>query len=340
MHQPSQRLLDPLLRLHIYRTGRVIQHQNTGVQQQRACDGNPLFLPSAQRRPALTHGGLVAQGKPHDKVVRRRRTCRRFYLRSRCLWAPKGNVVTDRPRKEVGLLQDNSDLSTQRLDGDFPHILPIDQNPPCRHIIKARDQVDDAAFAASRRPQNRHRFARLRHKAHLAQHQFAAADVPKGNSIELNFTPDEGQSVRPWPICHVVGGIQNLIDPLCTDRRLAHLRDDKPQLTQREKNVQQIQAKFLPGADRQRSIQDLPPPKVKHSCLAQIGHQKNHRKQKAEGARDGNLLLHQRNRCTLKTPLFLALGRKSLDHFDARKVFLQNCVHGRQFLLYLGKKRL
>ena len=60
VHDVFQRRLDLGLGLHIHRAGAVVEDQHGGFEQQRAGDGDALFLPAGQVDAALAELGVVA----------------------------------------------------------------------------------------------------------------------------------------------------------------------------------------------------------------------------------------------------------------------------------------
>ena len=134
--------------------------------------------------------------------------------------------------------------------------------------------------------------------------------------------------------------VENLVDAVGAGRGLAHLRDDEAELAKREEDVDQIEAELLPLADRQRAGDDLVAAKVEHGGLAQVGDQEDHREEKAEDARHGDLLLHQVVGRSVEALLFARLGGKGLDDLDAGQILLQDRVERRELLLHLDEERL
>lgn len=62
-HQVVERLLDRRFRLEIDAAGRVIENQQSRIEEQRARDRNALFLPTRQCCAAFTYRRVVAVGK-------------------------------------------------------------------------------------------------------------------------------------------------------------------------------------------------------------------------------------------------------------------------------------
>ncbi len=71
-----------------------------------------------------------------------------------CIGLAVSDVITDGSGKQQRFLQHQTNLAAQAVQRDIAHIMPINRDAPAGHVIKARDQVDDTAFPAARRPHN------------------------------------------------------------------------------------------------------------------------------------------------------------------------------------------
>ncbi len=65
----SRRLLDQVFSFHIDAGSRVIENEDSGIEQQRARDGDTLLLPAGERDAALADPGIVAIRQRHDKIM-------------------------------------------------------------------------------------------------------------------------------------------------------------------------------------------------------------------------------------------------------------------------------
>ena len=74
----AQAVLDVALGPGVERAGRLVEHQDRRVLQQRARDADPLLLAARQLQPALADHGVVAVRQPGDEVGDPRRPRRRL----------------------------------------------------------------------------------------------------------------------------------------------------------------------------------------------------------------------------------------------------------------------
>ena len=87
---------------------------------------------------------------------------------------------------------------------------------------------------------------------------------------------------------------------------LAHLADNETQLANGEKDIDQVEAEFLPFTEGERAVDQLATAEIKHGGLAQIGDQEDEGEQEAENTSDPDLLIHQIHRQTCQNVLALA----------------------------------
>jgi hypothetical protein len=116
---------------------------------------------------------------------------------------------------------------------------------------------------------------------------------------------------------------------------LSHLRDDHTEHHDREKQVHQIERKFLPCADGQCADDDLLAADIQNRGLTEVGGQKYQREQKREQAIDRDGLIHRSICGGAEFHLLFLLARERLDDLDARQIFLQDRIQCRKFLLHL-----
>lgn len=66
--------------------------------------------------------------------------------------AAVGDVFKDAAREEVDLLLHDADILAQGLERETADILPVDEDAPLGHVVKARDEAAKRRLAAARRP--------------------------------------------------------------------------------------------------------------------------------------------------------------------------------------------
>ena len=73
----------------------------------------------------------------------------------------EADVVHDRVAEQEGVLQHDADLPAQAGARHIAHVEAVDRTAPPRHIVEARDQVDDGGLAGAGRADDRDGLARL-----------------------------------------------------------------------------------------------------------------------------------------------------------------------------------
>ena len=71
------------------------------------------------------------------------------------------DVVHHRVGEQERILQHDADLRAQAGSGHIAHIDAVDRHRAARHIVEARQQIDDRGLARAGRPDDRDRLARL-----------------------------------------------------------------------------------------------------------------------------------------------------------------------------------
>ena len=109
--QLADQLLDRRRRARVERRARLVEQQHLGPRGQRARDAQPLLLAAGQpqRRPVEVVADLLPQPRALERGLHRRLE-RRALDPPRALLAQRvGDVVEDRHRERVGLLEDHRD---------------------------------------------------------------------------------------------------------------------------------------------------------------------------------------------------------------------------------------
>ena len=171
--------------------------------------------------------------------------------------------------------------------------MAVQQYLTAGHIIKARDQVDDAALAAASSAEDSHRLARLSLEAHALEYRLAAAKVAKAHVRKLHSAFYRRQWDGAGLVGHLVVSVEDLIDAIGAGCGLTHLRDDESELAEGEENQDEVKAELLPFADGQGAVYDLLAAKVEHGRLPEVGDQEDHWEEEAENALHLDLLAHQ-----------------------------------------------
>src|SRR5262249_33169304 len=110
-------------------------------------------------------------------------------------------VLADRTSHQDGLLNDQSNVGAQHLQGEIPQLIRIKGYPSRNRVVKARNQIGYSRLAGARRPDASHNLIWLCGKADIVQHGMAVP-VGKADVLKLNRAMDTGRSLCPWPMLY------------------------------------------------------------------------------------------------------------------------------------------
>ncbi len=135
-------VLNACLSLHIHSACAVVENEDGGLHNQRACNRQPLLLPAGEVDAALFHARGVAIGQVLNEIVRLRGLRRSNYLGHVGVGATVGNVLAHAASKEHALLRHNGNVRQQRILLNVAHIHAIHQHAARRHVVEAGNEID------------------------------------------------------------------------------------------------------------------------------------------------------------------------------------------------------
>src|SRR5439155_23638432 len=122
---------------------RLVQNQDRGIPNQGASDGDSLLLSAREGGAPLADDRVVTIFKFADELVGIRRLGRSHNFPHIRLRFSISDVFPDGGPKENGILEDNSNLPTQRLESILLDVGPINENGPLLRLVEAQDQADN-----------------------------------------------------------------------------------------------------------------------------------------------------------------------------------------------------
>ena len=150
-HHLAQGVVNGFLGGGVHRAGGVVEDQDPGVIQQRAGQGDPLTLAAGQAKSPFADHRVVAARQAHDEVVGARGARRRFDVGVAGARAPVADVVPHRLGEQEALLEGDADLAAQRVQGDVPHVMAVDEHGALLRVIEPRHQRCRGRLATSAR---------------------------------------------------------------------------------------------------------------------------------------------------------------------------------------------
>mmetsp|Transcript_16995 Transcript_16995/g.50949 ORF Transcript_16995/g.50949 Transcript_16995/m.50949 type:complete len:207 (+) Transcript_16995:1027-1647(+) len=155
--QLIQALDDLLLRLRVERARGFIADQQPRRTQERSRDRDALFLPSAELEAALADAARL-----HDQAhVKVRHVGALQHLGVRRLRAAIPNVLHDSAIEKDRLLGHDRHRGAQALQRQVADLHAVELDTAARHVVLAREQLEDGGFAAAAGPHDGNALARL-----------------------------------------------------------------------------------------------------------------------------------------------------------------------------------
>ena len=181
-----ERRVERRLRPQVERARAVIEQQDLGLADECARERNALALAARQARAALRHFCTIALRLPLDEVRRLRDLCRPAYLLIGGHIHTPSDVLADRHREELRLLQDDGHLPAQSVQRIRADIAAIDEDLARRRIVEARQQREQCALARARRADNGQRLPTRHLEGDIRQHIFLLTRIAEGDMVQGN----------------------------------------------------------------------------------------------------------------------------------------------------------
>ena len=143
------RVLNQLFRLRINRGRGFVQHENRRIRQNRAGEGNQLFLTGGEAVAALANVRLIAILHVADEGFRADHAggFRDFLVGG--IGAAVADVIRNRAGEKVRRLQDVAEVGLKPELTARAVIRAVDEDFALRRLIEAADEVDDGGLAAA-----------------------------------------------------------------------------------------------------------------------------------------------------------------------------------------------
>src|SRR5579883_1796948 len=161
LEKQAESLLDPNLGLGVDVRGRLIQNQDARIGQERAGKGEELALTSREIGAALGEARRVAQWERHDEVMQANGLTGRLHLGASGVRPPELEVLGNRPRKKERILEDEPELTPERLLSDPVDRVAVNQDAARAHVVEAAGKADQGRLARTCGADDRDMLARL-----------------------------------------------------------------------------------------------------------------------------------------------------------------------------------
>ena len=129
--------MDLFLDARVDRRGGVVEDQDMRVGEEGACQCDALALPTREREAPLADHGVVPVGKGEDELVGLGRLGGGDDVVEGRIGNAEGDVVPDRVGEQEALLEDDTDLPAERVEGDVAHVGAVDADTAVLHVVEA-----------------------------------------------------------------------------------------------------------------------------------------------------------------------------------------------------------
>ena len=146
-HEVLERALHKRLRLGVKRGGRLVEHQDRGIDQDGASNGHALALATRELDAPLAHHGVEAVRQPLYELERVCLLGGTANLLLRGTGLSVGDVLANGAVEEQGLLGNVGDLAAEALLGAVAHVLPVHKHTPLLDVIQAQQQLGERGLA-------------------------------------------------------------------------------------------------------------------------------------------------------------------------------------------------
>src|SRR5262250_3393903 len=232
LHQLAQRLLHQELAFRVQVRGRLIQDQDGRILQERARDGDALTLAARELHAALAHWGGVTLGEGSDELVGLSHARRPLDVRLARSRAAIGDVVTDGVGEEESLLGDNAYEGAQGGYGEITEIVAVERDASHLHVVEARHQVHERAFARPRHAHEGDHLALGHAERDVDQGVLGGIGIAEGDALEVEAVAEvrDGHGADPIgdggrlieDLEHALHRGQRLLDGVHHAAELAH----------------------------------------------------------------------------------------------------------------------
>ena len=219
-HHPAQRVVDLRLDAGVHRGGRVVQHQQPGVGEDRAGQGDALALAAGEGQAVLADHGVVAVRQRGDEVVGLRGPRGGVQLLVGGVRAAVADVGAEGVREQEAVLRHQSDERPQGVQGQLAHVVAADPHGARRHVVEAGQQQRDGGLA---RPGGAHHGERLAGRdaqGEVLEHRPLRV-VAEADRVELDARLGVRRQFRGVRcLGYQRPGVDQLVDPLDPGPRL------------------------------------------------------------------------------------------------------------------------
>ena len=257
LQQRVERALQPALGDRIDRRGRLVQHEDVGVFDDRAREAEQLPLAHREVPAPLGELGRVALGHVAQHLLGLHHLQRPVERRVRDVIAQHLQVLAERAGEEVDVLQHEPDRAAPRLLAVVADVDAVERDPPRGRLVEAQQEIRHRRLAAAREPDEGHLLAAADAQAHAIERARAAV-VDEAHVLEGDLAPGLGHGLdRIGPVGRARRGVEHAEDAIGRGERALDEVELLRELDQRPEEPARVLDEEHERADGHRRLEDL-----------------------------------------------------------------------------------
>ena len=224
VHQSVHTTLDNCFSTCVNAGGSLVQNHDGWICNRGAGNGDELTLPLGESTTVVLEHSVVAVRKTFDKVIGTSKFCGLYAVLISSIKTAVADVIQDGTRKEVDVLQNNTESTTKSALSNFVNVDAVVADLAVFNVIEAVEQVSNGCFTSACCANKGNLLTRFCIKRNIMQHGVARL-VAKVNIKEANISLNRGVSNRtitvwilPSPVTGAVLSFLNFtVNGFCVD---------------------------------------------------------------------------------------------------------------------------
>src|SRR5262245_411055 len=205
-HQVTQTFLNQRFRFRVEAGSGFVENQDARISENRAGDGDALFLPARQTHAAFADDGVVLVREVFRELIYAGDAASfEDFLFAR-IRPRERHVLADRSVEEKSVLQHDSELRAVAAQLHGREVYSIHEDAPTRRFVERCDQTYDGGLPCSGWPDESGHSSRLRIETYAEQNLLAGV-IGKIDIVENQFTVDSidvDRAARIFVFCFFV----------------------------------------------------------------------------------------------------------------------------------------
>lgn len=206
----SEGALDGGFGFVIYRAGGFIEHQDGGVAEDGAGDGDALTLTTGEFLSAFADDGVVAGRQGIDEIVGFGGFGGGFDFFLGGIGFAVGDVIADVAVEQENILTDKAHCAPKAGIGEALEVVTIERDFAAERIVEPEQEADDGGFSGTGCPNDGVGFTGGDLHGDVIEN-IGAFDITEGDIFEFDFALD-GVGEFGLALNHLGFGLQEVVD--------------------------------------------------------------------------------------------------------------------------------